>query len=131
MLTRKHACVRLLHQLHRLFYRFHVHSQKPGPHTSAIRAASKDVHSQIRLILTLAHPIRGTWIGCSLIESHVSTPNLSDEADGCASSWKNHVERYGLYYTLAICVFYFLPISHFSGSLMIIWNETLCSFTEY
>lgn len=43
--------------------------------------ASKDAHSQIRLILTLACPIHGAWIGCSLNESHVSILNLSDEAD--------------------------------------------------
>lgn len=69
-------------------------------------AASKDAHSQIRLILTLADPIRGAWIGCSLNESHVSTPNLSDAR---ASAWTLMYSG-SLYYTLAICLFYFLPL---------------------
>lgn len=84
-------------------------SQAHTAHQLVRFAASKDAHSQIRLILTLADPIRGAWIGCSLNESHVSTPNLYDEADARASAWTLMYSG-SLYYTLAICLFYFLPL---------------------
>lgn len=105
-LNRKCACVWLSHQsdwtqLHKLlilpfipscigFMCIHWSQSQTAQQLERF-AASKDAHSQIRLISTLARPIRGAWIGCMPNESHVSIPNLLDEADARARYTHTHI----------------------------------------
>lgn len=129
-LNRKCACVWLSHQsdwtqLHKLlilpfipscigFMCIHWSQSQTAQQLERF-AASKDAHSQIRLISTLARPICGAWIGCMPNESHVSIPNLLDEADARARYTHTHTHfSIRLYYTLAICLPCFLPLLYIS-----------------